>query len=330
MILCRRCILPETFPGISFDGEGVCNFCNDFKGQDNLEKQKRKYEQKFRDILSSLQKKGSYDAVMAYSGGKDSSYTLFVLKDRYKLNVLALTFDNGFISDRAFANIRNVVEKLNVDHLVYKPRFDVLKKIFAAGAKGAFFSRKTLDRASTICTSCIGLVKAVTLRAALEKEIPLIAYGWSPGQAPVNSSIFRNNPSMARTMMEAIRKPLQEIAGEDILPYFPEEKHFSHPFPVNVSPLAFLEYDEDRIISKIRELGWIPPADTDTNSTNCLLNSFANRVHKEKYHYHPYVFEMAKMVREGFMSRDKALEKINGPEDERMIRSVGEKLGCRT
>ncbi len=330
MLLCSRCILPETFPGIKFDRKGVCNFCGSFKGQSDLEQQKREYKQKFGDLLTVLTGKGRYDALMAYSGGKDSTYTLYILKAKYKLNVLAVTFDNGFISSRAFTNIQQIVERLDIDHIIYKPRFDILKKIFVAGSKEVLFSRKTLDRASTICTSCIGLVKSIALRTALEKQIPFIAFGWSPGQAPINSCIFKNNAFMIKAMQEAIKRPLQKIAGDDIAPYFLEEEHFkmTDRFPTNISPLAFLKYDESKIIKKIQELGWVPPHDTDANSTNCLLNSFANKVHKEKYHYHPYVFEIAKMVREGVLDREEALEKINRPEDEQLVKSVKKRLGC--
>ena len=35
---------------------------------------------------------------MCYSGGKDSTYTSIILKNEYKLNILAITFDNGFVS----------------------------------------------------------------------------------------------------------------------------------------------------------------------------------------------------------------------------------------
>ena len=50
-------------------------------------------------------------------------------------------------------------------------------------------------------------------------------------------------------------------------------------FPYNIHPLAFLDYNEDKIVGEIKQLGWQMPDDTDSNSTNCLLNAFANDVH---------------------------------------------------
>ncbi|MHB9156382.1 MAG: 7-cyano-7-deazaguanine synthase, partial [Endomicrobiales bacterium] len=134
MKICSRCVLPETFPGIRFDENDVCNFCREFKGTGNLEKRKKEYRNKFENLLRAHKGRSVYDAVMCYSGGKDSTYTLRLLRQEYALSVLAVTFDNGFIPERTFRNIRNVVESLGVDHLMLKPRFDLLKKIFGESA----------------------------------------------------------------------------------------------------------------------------------------------------------------------------------------------------
>ena len=243
--------------------------------------------------------------------------------------ILALTFDNGFIPQETFQNIRNVAENLGIDHLLFKPRFDLLKKIFLASIQSDMYSRKTLERASTICTSCMGLVKFFSLRSALEKDIPFIAYGWSPGQAPLSSSIFKNNGEMVKTMQKAIFDPLHKIAGDEIKPYFLNQDHFDkdREFPYNVSPLAFLEYDEDKIFKVMQDLGWKRPEETDPNSTNCLLNGFANLVHKERFGFHPYALELANLVRERYLDRQEALDIINAPEDSETVDRVRKKLG---
>ena len=77
------------------------------------------------------------------------------------------------------------------------------------------------------------------------------------------------------------------------------------------------------------ELGWKKPTDTDSNSSNCLLNSFANQTHINKYGFHPYVFEIAGLVRSGVMTREEGIEKIEAPQDENTIREVKRKLGIQ-
>jgi 3'-phosphoadenosine 5'-phosphosulfate sulfotransferase (PAPS reductase)/FAD synthetase len=314
MKICTKCILPGTFPGIRFDESGVCNFCRDFKGEVALKEEKAEYYAKFQILINQVKGISDYDCTLAYSGGKDSTYTLYLLKEFFKLRTLAITFDNGFVSEQAFKNIRTVSENLGVDSLVFKADFHLLKKIFSAGIKNTMYSPKALERASTICTSCIGLVKFTTLKIALEKNIPLMAWGWSPGQAPIRSSIMKINPGLFQSTQEMYRKPMEEIAGPEINRYFLTPEQFKGPdiFPYNVSPLAFMDYDEHKIIKKIEEQGWVNPEGLDSNSTNCLLNTFANQVHIEKHGFHPYAFEIAGMVRTGVMSREEGIKKIYG------------------
>ena len=318
---CTQCILPSTFPGISFNEQGVCIHCQRYRGRDATEKQMEKYEQKFVRLLQEKKNHSTYDILVAYSGGKDSTYTLDVLVNRYRLRVLALTFDNTFISPRAEENIRNVCGALGADLFIVRPNPTLLRKIFATAASRELYSAKTLERASTVCTSCIGIIKNIILRTAIEKEIPFVGFGWSPGQAPVQSSVMKTNARLMQSTQQAIYKPLHDIVGDAINPYFVTGEQFEHPekFPWNVHPLAFLPYDEEKIVERIRKYGWEKPDDTDPNSSNCLLNAYANHIHRQRYGFHPYVWEIANMVREGVMSREEGLEKIEPPEVDHMV-----------
>ena len=326
--VCANCVLPESFPGIRFNDEGVCSFCLDSKSAESREREKAKYRRKFENLVREHRSKSSYDVIMCFSGGKDSTYTMTILKEAYSLGVLAVTLDNGFLSNQASKNIHSVVEKLGIDHIFFKPRVDMLSKIFRHCAKNDIFPPKTTERASTICTSCMAIVRFSILRLAIEKDIPFVAFGWSPGQAPITSSIMKNNPQMLKMMQKTLCHPLREVAGSDIRPYFLEDKHFSDPyrFPYNIHPLAFLDYNEEEIYQNVARLGWKAPQDVDATSTHCLLNSFANVVHKKRFGFHPYVFELANLVRKGYLDRTIALDRLHQKEDRHIIEMVKEKL----
>jgi len=49
--LCTRCVLPETFPGIKFDDEGVCNYCHRALLEDKLAAQREVARGKFEQLL---------------------------------------------------------------------------------------------------------------------------------------------------------------------------------------------------------------------------------------------------------------------------------------
>jgi hypothetical protein len=140
---------------------------------------------------------------------------------------------------------------------------------------------------------------------------------------------MKNNPSMLRMTQKTVYDPLYKIVGDAIRPYFLDNSYFTgnKEFPYIVHPLAFCGYSEEKIYDRMKELGWQKPDDTDPNSTNCLLNVFANDVHKRLYGFNPYVFEIAKMVREGVMTREFGLKRFDESTSLDQIHSIMERLG---
>lgn len=337
MKICQTCVLPETFPGIHFDDKGCCSFCRRYKGKENQEQRKERFKKKFLTALEKTKNTGPYDALMAYSGGKDSTYTLRLLKENFDLKILAITFDHGFVSPMALENIRNVTNNLDVDHLTVQPGEKPLRTVFVKSMASDIYPIKALERASSICNSCMNLVKSFLLKSAIEMRVPLIAYGWSPGQAPVQSSVFKTNDSMIRQMQKAMLEPFEQMIDHRLSGFFLQTQHYetdpasgTDRFPYLVHPLAFFDYNEEDIFDKIKEIGWVNPKDTDSNSTNCLLNGFANQVHMKQHGFHPYAFEIAGLIREGYMTREEGLQKLSTPPDPQVIDYVKKKLGIKT
>jgi len=334
MKICERCILPETFPGITFDAQGICNHCLRAESAvAKIPKKKAEYRERLDQLIENIRGNAPvYDAIMAYSGGKDSSYAMKLLRERYNLRILALTFDNHFVSPLAWENIKKVTGSLGIDHIIFSPPWPSAKSLFTLTAKEDIFSKPTLLRASSICTSCIGLVKSLVLKAALEMSIPLVAFGWSPGQAPIQSAIMKTNPSLTRQNQAALKKALPSEIIRRMEQYFIPEiyyEKFKEGFPHNIHPLAFFDYNEEKIKAELDILGWELPTDTDTNSSNCLLNAFANQCHLKRHKFHPYVWEIANMVRQGVVDRDEGIEKIYTEQDQKMVEYAKERLGIK-
>jgi len=111
--ICTRCILPETFPGIRFDEKGVCNYCRNHqpvkvRGEAALEKKLGEYR---------LKAKGDYDCLVPISGGRDSAFVLHQLVKKFRMKVMTLTVDSGFILPEGLRNIERIVEVLGVPHI---------------------------------------------------------------------------------------------------------------------------------------------------------------------------------------------------------------------
>ncbi len=111
---CTRCLLPETFPFIVYDEHGVCNYCNNY-----TIKNKPKPLDELYDLVEPYRRAdGGYDCIIPYSGGRDSTFTLHVVKTVLKLNPVAFTYDWGMVNDLARRNIARVCGKLGVENII--------------------------------------------------------------------------------------------------------------------------------------------------------------------------------------------------------------------
>ena len=114
---CKRCILDDNFPGISFDHHGICNYCRNYEKTEARFHDKEKNRKRFEEITKIVKRDGEgneYDCIQGVSGGRDSTYCLYLLKE-YGLNPVAVHFDNNMNSKIAAENIKKVCKKLDVD-----------------------------------------------------------------------------------------------------------------------------------------------------------------------------------------------------------------------
>jgi Predicted ATPase of the PP-loop superfamily implicated in cell cycle control len=274
-------------------------------------------------------KNAPYQVVMAYSGGKDSTFTLYKLREKFNVSVLAVTIDNGFLTEQCRQNIHEATANLDVDSITIKPSFAKLAKVFNLAASQEIYPKKALERASSICTACIGIVKSTVYKEAILRKIPFVCFGWTPGQIQVKSPIMRLDYRMILANQKQIQDPIVNNLGDDYKKYFidPEWLEAQKEYvPYFTYPLVFSHYSEDEILNTIKNIGWKKPEDTDMNSTNCLLNSYANSVHIRDYGYNPYSLEIASLVREGFLSREEGFKKLSISGDDSVINHIKNKL----
>jgi glutamine---fructose-6-phosphate transaminase (isomerizing) len=110
---CTKCVLPETFPYVNFDQDGVCAYCRTWKpitpkGEEAL----------LRAVEPYRSKDGSPDVIVAFSGGRDSAYGLHYVKKVLGMNPVAFTYDWGMVTDLARRNQARVCGKLGIEHII--------------------------------------------------------------------------------------------------------------------------------------------------------------------------------------------------------------------
>jgi hypothetical protein len=324
--ICTKCVLPSTFPNISFDSEGVCCFCArpETAHQSAFDTRQR---QEFERIVEEHKGKFTYDALCCYSGGKDSTYMLKMMVRDLGLRVLAMTLDNGFITSQSKQNIIKVVDILEVDHLFFKPARTFMTHMYREAIFGDLNKARGnyITRISDVCLSCISVVNTSAARLALHHRIPMIFAGFTPGQIP--RAVIKNNHRFYRDTYQQHRDHWQNRLGARAEQYLdlPDD-----PFEIyQMSPYLVYEKSEEFILAQIRDLGWVHPEHLDGCTSNCALNVVGNMCHEKKYGFHPYALELSKLVRKGLLSRDEALQKLAQQVEEPVVNETLVQLGVR-
>lgn len=117
--ICTNCVMDTTDSKIIFDEDGVCDHCNTFYKdiQPNWHTDERG-DKELKEIVSKIKKDGKnkdFDCLMGMSGGIDSSYLLYIMKEKYGLRPLVFHVDAGWNSQIAVNNIERLVDGLGLD-----------------------------------------------------------------------------------------------------------------------------------------------------------------------------------------------------------------------
>ncbi len=128
---CTKCILPETMPFIEFDDNGVCNYCRNYQpinylGLDALLEELEPYRKKNNEP----------DCLVTFSGGRDSSYAVHLLKNLLKMHPVTYTYDWGMITDLGRRNQMRICGKLGLENILVsadigRKRKNIRKNILA-------------------------------------------------------------------------------------------------------------------------------------------------------------------------------------------------------
>ncbi|PZQ89693.1 MAG: glucosamine 6-phosphate synthetase [Leifsonia xyli] len=118
---CTRCVLPETMPFISFDENGVCNYCLHYKPRNHP----RPKEELFA-LIEPYRRAHGDEVLVPFSGGRDSSYGLHLIIHELGLRPVTYTYDWGMVTDLGRRNVSRMSQKLGVENIIVAA--DITKK----------------------------------------------------------------------------------------------------------------------------------------------------------------------------------------------------------
>ena len=318
---CTKCILPETFPYVNFDEHGVCAYCRTWKPI-----VVKGHEALVREVEQYRSKDGSPDVIVAFSGGRDSSYGLHYVKTQLGMNPIAFTYDWGMVTDLARRNCARVCGKLGIEHIIRsaditakrryvrknieawlkKPELGMVT-LFMAGDKEFYAHARQLRKETGIklVIFCTGnLIEEARYKTGLmgvpqdddNMVLPNMSLRNKLGMLSYFAKNYIKNPAY-------INESLYDTANA-----------FWQTFVVKDDFLYlyhYLPWHEDEIVGTIRrEYDWEVATDTKTTwRIGDGTAAFYNYIYGTIAGFTEDESMLSNMVREGHLTREEALER---------------------
>jgi len=163
---CTACNLPETYETIEFDENGICNICRQKDFKDRKINWKKRAEM-LAELVEEHRGKYEYDCILPFSGGKDSTYTLWYLVKHFKIRPLVVQFNHGFMRDKLLENNIRTFKKLGVDVISFTPNWKLVKRLML----------ESLIRKGDFCWHCHTGIFSYPMHIALKYQVPLVFWG---------------------------------------------------------------------------------------------------------------------------------------------------------
>ena len=169
MKYCKKCLYPDTKPQLVFNDDGICSACTNRKTKESIDWDKKREE--FVKILDKYSSKDSsnYDCIIPVSGGKDSTYLTYVMKEEFGLNPLVVNFHPLDQTNIGKKNLENL-KKIGVDCIEFSPNPNVYQKLARYGLS---------ELGDFQWPEHIGIF-TVPVQIAVKYKIPLIIWGENP------------------------------------------------------------------------------------------------------------------------------------------------------
>jgi len=319
---CTKCVLPETMPFITFDKNGICNYCHNYnkiqyKGLEQLNK-----------IVAPFRKKnGKPDCLVAFSGGRDSSYMLHYIKTVLKMNPVAYSYDWGMLTDLGRRNQSRMTAKLGVEHILIsadiqqkrnnikrnveawlkRPRLGTVP-LFMAGDKQYFHYANQLMKQMDIKLLFLG-------ECPLEKTDFKTGFCGIPPKTKIKGKFYSISLKSKIQMIfyyfkEYLLNPSYiNKSLWDTLWAFKSYYFIKHDF---VSFYDYIKWDEKKIDDTlIKQYNWETDPEIDTTwRIGDGTAAFYNYIYYTMAGFTENDTFRSNQIREGIINRNKALEKI--------------------
>lgn len=318
---CSRCILPDTMPFISFDEQGVCNYCRHYRPRN----QPRPKEELFA-LVEPYRRDHGNDCILPFSGGRDSCYALHLVVNELKMKPLAYTYDWGMVTDLGRRNISRMCSMLGVENIIVADDIEKKRRNIAVNLK-AWLKSPHLGMVSILTAGDKHFFRHVeTIKQ--QTGINLNLWGVNPLEVTHFKAGFLGVPPdfeekrvYSHGMMKQIRyhflrlramlqspgyfnSSLWDTLSGEYYRSFRTKSDYYHVFD-------YWRWDEKVIDDTLAEYDWERAVDTNTTwRIGDGTAAFYNYIYYTVAGFTEHDTFRSNQIREGELSREKALEMV--------------------
>jgi hypothetical protein len=312
---CARCILPESYPRITFNKQGVCNYCLTPK------RAKPQGEAKLLDLVAPYRNSTNekYDCIVAISGGRDSAFAANYAVRVLNLRVLAYTYDNGFMPEQTKENIKNIVDILNVDHVIEQDEY-IKKNVLPI--LSPWIRKPSPAMIAFLCTGCRTGYKRGLAKTAQSNKIPLVITGAGEPERSFAQRLLSISGQKGKRLSlalgfirEILRNPYYLLSPNCLILFTIEFFYrFIYKFEdlKSVGVFKYIGWNERRILSVINdELGWKKPPESESSwRSDCKIHLLRQYLYRETLGFTKNDELISNMIRENMIIREEALRRL--------------------
>ncbi len=319
---CTRCILPETMPFISFDAQGVCNYCRHYKPRN-----KPRPIEELLELVKPYRRSQGDECIVPFSGGRDSCYGLHLIVKELKMKPLTYTYDWGMVTDLGRRNISRMSAALGVENIIVaddigKKRHNIamnlrawlksphlgMISILTAGDKHFFKHVETIKQQTGISLNLWGInplevthFKAGFLGVPPDfEEKRVYAHG--------AMKQLRYQYLRLKAMLQSpgyFNSSLWDTVSGEYYRSFTEKSDYFHIFD-------YWRWDEVEIDTALAEYDWERAPDTKTTwRIGDGTAAFYNYIYYTVAGFTEHDTFRSNQIREGDLTREAALEMVN-------------------
>jgi N-acetyl sugar amidotransferase len=321
MQYCAKCLYPANAkPTIIFDEDGICSGCNYNQSRSHMDVDWEERNSLLADTLNEAKliarERGNvHDCIIPVSGGKDSHFQVWLLKERFGMNPLLVSFNHGFNTRAGLRNLRNLIEKSGCECLVLTAGKSSVKKI----------SRYMLKTVGDLTWHYHAGIRTFPFRVAVDRNIPLIVWG-EHGFAELTGLVslkdfveFTKWTRKEHDMRGFEAEDLigcDEISELDVAPYvYPTDEQILETEVRGIYLSNFVKWHAEkqaRFMKQEWDFGFVSYKRERTFNLYSKLEDHANDVHDYlkylKFGYGRATDDASMAIRHGVISREEGLK----------------------